>query len=486
MKRKYLKFLVCIALLLSPYFALAQSSGYEYSPTFKAEPDSAGLTIGVSNVEHEPNFKVIEDMDKYWSSSSEMINLDQAISGDLLEILSAKGISVRGPFKSNKIPKAEKKVIDFLLVPKVQILASAEPVYRLKDVRVDVKGTFTLELKDPAKFETFWSTNVPFTVIKIEEPSFPWKKIGRIVWADPNTVNTINDEKILKSIEQVQLSHGSAEDVAKGIKKQYPDLMDALAKVINPEEMKSLKNQIANQTIPSVESTKENQVQKTIEPYVPSFSYTPTASRSPAAQGISFAVAKPSPVVSDIADKLWMTELAHLKKIDSASGKFLWYTFAQFTNVGTKMRRDIAETLFAKGFAMQGPYEYYESIPAADKQKIDFYIVPKIELNFATRNVKKLSLLVTHVEVGGTITLEIRGMKNFDLLSTKTLPLVKFEVVSETDESYSVEQKFNLIMNDVVKGVEKQYPSLIKGISALIDPQEMRLFKKGSAGKTGY
>ncbi|MFH1654916.1 MAG: hypothetical protein ABIE74_12820 [Pseudomonadota bacterium] len=475
MTKKYLVSLVCVILFISP---VAQSAKYvanfQYKPDFQNPPDSAGLTIAVGKAEYKSG---MQDM---WYNSPEFVSLDQAIKDDLSEILKAKGFSVKGPFTSKKISKSQRKTIDLLLVPTVELVTSTPPVYRLNDVKVEVKGKITLKLEDVATHEIIWSSSIPFpliTSLECKDPSF-WNKINQINWQDPSVIKTIDDEKVLKNIASVDLKPEVMNDVARGLEKQYPDLMASMAKMLDPEEIKALKKETQAPVTPSF--------MEKVEPYVATFAYKPLAQKAPGSQGVSFAVAKITPTPSETPDQLWRDELSLFGKIDQAGDKMFWYSFAQFTNMGTKLRRDIAELLFAKGFKVRGPFDYYEAISPADKKSIDYYLIPKIEMMFTTRDVKKASSITTHVEVGATITMEIRDMKNFALLLMKKTAPIKIDLVCITGTTYEAENKYNYIMNETVRGIEQQYSALMSDISKLLASQEIKPHKKQSQGKTGY
>ncbi|MFH1830605.1 MAG: hypothetical protein ABH871_07505 [Pseudomonadota bacterium] len=228
---------------------------------------------------------------------------------------------------------------------------------------------------------------------------------------------------------------------------------------------------------------------ETVEPYVPQFSYAPNPQNAPDSAGVTFAVGMPSCFPSSVPNQLWINELKSTGKLDPASNKLFWFAFPQFVNLPFKMRRDVAELLYAKGFGIKGPYESSNAIPAADKKAIDLYLTPKINLTFTLRDVNKWLSGAENIEVNGAVGLEIRDMGSSELLWTKEVPLTKIELVWEMNRTYFVETKFNTIMNAVAKGIEQQYSAIMSGISNAIDPQEMRALKKSgeaTRGKTGY
>lgn len=234
---------------------------------------------------------------------------------------------------------------------------------------------------------------------------------------------------------------------------------------------------------------------KDVEPYVATFAYTPSKEKAPNSQGITVAVARASFLASKtpVNDELWVYQLKLIGKVDPSTGETLWFAFPQFYNLSAGIRRGVAELLFAKGISVRGPYESYESIPAADKKAIDLYFIPKIKLEFAeSSNLYKRGdgTVDTDVEVNGTILLEAQNMTTRESLWTRTVPLEKIVFISRMPSTgFSAIYRFNSIMNEVAKGIERQFQTLMTSVSGSIDPQELRSLKKGGAagkGKTGY
>ena len=233
----------------------------------------------------------------------------------------------------------------------------------------------------------------------------------------------------------------------------------------------------------------KDEAKKEVEPYVATFAYAPPTEKAPNSQGITCAVAKTSFFPCDVSDELWLNELKITGKADRSTDKMLWFAFPQFDNLAAKLRKDVAELLFAKGFRVRGPYASYEEIPPTDRNAIDFFFAPKMALTFTLRDKTKRGYSNTDIEVNGTITLEVQDMRTRELLWTIKTPLKKIVFASQNKMPYLVDDKFNSIMNEVVKGIEQQYPALMSSMSDSIDPREIRALKKSGAshkGKTGY
>lgn len=145
-----------------------------------------------------------------------------------------------------------------------------------------------------------------------------------------------------------------------------------------------------------------------IEPYVAQFHYTPTAHQAPGAAAVTFAVAKVDFFAAKVSPSgLWTDQLRAIQRLVEPDGTMAWFAFPQVANLPAQFRRAIAELLFASGFRIKGPYETFDAIPAADKKGIDFYLTPKIKLEFTVSPVKKPGTMTEKVDVTGAVILEI-------------------------------------------------------------------------------
>lgn len=225
------------------------------------------------------------------------------------------------------------------------------------------------------------------------------------------------------------------------------------------------------------------------EKYTPSLTYTPPSSAAANSAGVTFAIGSLSYWPADVPSDLWMQELVPIKKI--YNGKMIWSTFPQFGNLDEALKQDFQKILMAKGFNIRGPFDSYDLIPYADKKGVDLYLTSTLGLTFALNDEKWEDQVysVGNVTVDGKITLELREIVTRELMWTKTIPLAKIEFPYRIRGPYQVEGKFNIIMNETVKGLEKQYPDLTATISKLIDPEETRIIKKQAQelkSKKGY
>ena len=180
---------------------------------------------------------------------------------------------------------------------------------------------------------------------------------------------------------------------------------------------------------------------KNVDPYVAAFPYAPSAEKAPNSQGITVAIAKPSFFAAKVpeGDETWAHQIRILNKVDPSTGEMLWFAFPQFQNLTIKFRKDVAEIVFAKGFKVRGPYESWETIPAADRSAIDLYFIPKMKLVF-TQQAKKWKrgdeTMDTDIAVDGTITIE--ALSHIAQTSARSDPRSRFAAAASFAAGYSL------------------------------------------------
>lgn len=226
--------------------------------------------------------------------------------------------------------------------------------------------------------------------------------------------------------------------------------------------------------------------------YVANFDYTPDTQAAPGSAGVTFATVK-------VAYK--------------SDPKVLWITFPQFANLDKAIEQDLPELLTAKGVSVRGPFDSYDLIPFSDKKDIDLLLVPTLELSVTLKDKKEKVMestwtgqprvfnLTGNAEISGKMNLELRETVTRELMWAKSIPFaytfsysqrIPSRVEGEEVETHYVKGvpvNNALIMDDVAKGMEKEYPNLMTTISKLIDPEEMKVIKKQCQelkGKRGY
>ncbi|MCX5705975.1 MAG: hypothetical protein NTZ92_07965 [Candidatus Omnitrophica bacterium] len=227
--------------------------------------------------------------------------------------------------------------------------------------------------------------------------------------------------------------------------------------------------------------------------YVANFNYTPDFQGAPGSTGVIFA----------IANLTYRTD----------DEKVLWFTYPQFINLGKSIKDDLPELLIAKGFSVQGPFDSLDLISYSDKKAIDLWLVPVMGLSITLKDRKAevesiwaappVYILSGNAEVSGKINLELREVVTHELMWSKSIPFTNTFHYSLRIPGYrQIRQKveggtwtdvtpfdYALIMNDVAKEVEQQYPNLMATIAKLIEPEEMRIIKKQAQelkSKKGY
>lgn len=214
--------------------------------------------------------------------------------------------------------------------------------------------------------------------------------------------------------------------------------------------------------------------------YAANFNYIPESQVAPGSAGVTFAVGSPVYLSGGALNDLWLQELVAIKKVSNKpDAKIPWSSFSQFDNLDKALKDNLSALLLAKGFNVRGPYDSYDLIPYPDKKDTDLYLVPTLDLTLAINKEEwSGALLSGEVEVSGKAIFELREIVTRELMWAKSIPFTKFTFPYSIRGSYHVENKFNLIMNEVAKGVEQQYPNLMATISKLIYPEEMQIIKK--------
>ena len=218
-------------------------------------------------------------------------------------------------------------------------------------------------------------------------------------------------------------------------------------------------------TTPS--SQQEAVTSEEIVKYVANFDYTPASQAAPNSAGITFAVGKTT------------------YKSDT---KVPWIAFPQFDNLDKTIEQDLSKLLTAKGFSVRGPFDSYDLIPFSDKQAVDLYLSPTMELSVILEDQRidtviesnfALLYATANVKIRGKINLELREIVTRELMWTKNIPLTKFEFPYRA-RTYPGHPSYDykIIMNDVAKGIEQQYPNLMTAIYKSLAPKEMRIIKK--------
>lgn len=211
------------------------------------------------------------------------------------------------------------------------------------------------------------------------------------------------------------------------------------------------------------------------EPYIAKFDYTPDAQAAPDSSGVAFTVSNGS--------------------YKTNSKDMLWFTYPQFAGLENGIKSDLGDIIIAKGFSVRGPFGSYDLIPYSDKKNIDMLLVPQIELHIKIKDQKSeveniwaappVDILAGNVEVSGKVTVELREIATLVLMWAKSVPFEEFQFSYRVRNCPFYNEKHRIvfdlkpiIMTDVAKGVESQYPEIMAAIASLIDAEEMNIIKK--------
>lgn len=225
---KFLILLSCIFMLAGcapaptsnqNYMPTRYVASFDYSPPAQEAVQKSPVALTVGKVVFEYVGK------RPWLHAPQFANLEKAVAEDLPEILTAKGFSVRGPFDSyDLIPYADKKAIDFLLLPVVTPLV-AMPEIPETPIKVTVK--MRLELREIMTRELMWSKSLTFAEFEVSIYS---------VW------HSYTSDKG-KIVDAVFAPEALENLMAKEMEKQYPVLMETFYTLMDPEEMTIHKKQ---------------------------------------------------------------------------------------------------------------------------------------------------------------------------------------------------------------------------------------------------
>lgn len=227
----------------------------------------------------------------------------------------------------------------------------------------------------------------------------------------------------------------------------------------------------------STSSAMAKSSQEEVNKYVANFNYTPASQAAPGSVGVTFAVGN----------------------VNYQSGsKTPWFSAPQFANLDKAIKEDLSKLLTAKGFTVRGPFDSYDLIPYSDKKAVDLYLTPTVEMSIVHKDTKAAPggiaswTYTGNIEISGKINLALREIVTVELMWSKSIPFTKVEFPYSIPNQRTFDYNafpYNLIMNDVAKGIEKQYPDLMAAFWKLIDPEEMQIIKKQAQelkSKKGY
>ncbi len=201
---------------------------FQFTPPNNSTPGSAEVTfaiVGASFTDKEP-----------WTQEWPLPVFSERMSLDFQQILSARGYTVRGPFKLyDEMAFPDKKGSDLVLEPSldvqlektttdhstnINLLSSSKDTYNLSGEGI-LSGRVTLALLESLSKERMWFKSIELTPV-----SFKWE--SNKDYKSPNAY--IENRDISKPLGQA-------------LENIYKQIMEASWKYLDPEEMKIVKRQ---------------------------------------------------------------------------------------------------------------------------------------------------------------------------------------------------------------------------------------------------
>lgn len=201
---------------------------FDYSPPEGAKPAAANVTFAVVDTNYPqliPAFQLF----------------GRNMSQDFFEILTARGYTVRGPFRTyDEITYTDKKGSDLVLIPDLQISGDASnlrwsPSFGAAllgqsgytgEGQLVINGRVTLVVAESLSHEKMWtkSVDLPPLTVQVDETRM-YKQPG------------IPVEMLLQS------ENGLYNDIAKALETEYKGILERAYAYLDPDEMQIVKRQ---------------------------------------------------------------------------------------------------------------------------------------------------------------------------------------------------------------------------------------------------
>lgn len=214
---------------------------FDFTPPSQAQTTSAEVTFGIVS----PSYSKKEDWIHHWPFNKFCENM----AADFQELLSARGFTIRGPFKSyEEMTYPDKKGADLILEPslEVDVAVPSESVryeehivflgthqYTLSG-DVVLRGRVTLSIAESLSKERMWfkSIELPQTVLRWQgTKKRPMLKASDGSYVLPANVRIDLDDP------------GFTQAIGKPIEDFYIEVLQTAWKHLEPEEMRIIKKQ---------------------------------------------------------------------------------------------------------------------------------------------------------------------------------------------------------------------------------------------------
>lgn len=200
---------------------LRYTPSFNYSPPKQANPGATDVTFAVIDASNPPAFPLFQQ-------------LAQSLSRDLLAILTARGYTMRGPFRTfDDMTFPDKKGSDLILIPELKIQADDSgiawsPIYggvfQGKGILI-ITGSVNLVVEESLSGEKMWVKNfdIPRATIPVET-----------IYGYPGRTSV---QVLLEKEGQIY------NDIAKALEAQYKPILERTYQYLDPEEMQIVKTQ---------------------------------------------------------------------------------------------------------------------------------------------------------------------------------------------------------------------------------------------------
>ena len=201
---------------------------FQFTPPTNATAGSAEVTFAIVGASYAENTK--------WTEEWPFPDFSDRMALDFQQILSARGFTVRGPFKSfDEMTYPDKKGSDLVLEPKLDVKFEKKTTKEDKNVNIllssldsytlsgegTITGRVTISLLESLSKERMW-----FKSIELSPISFVWTSSKEYKYPG----SPVENRDISKPLGQA-------------LEKIYKQIMETSWKYLDPEEMKIVKKQ---------------------------------------------------------------------------------------------------------------------------------------------------------------------------------------------------------------------------------------------------
>lgn len=205
--------------------------------------------------------------------------------------------------------------------------------------------------------------------------------------------------------------------------------------------------------------------------YTPIFDYSPPQQAKPAAANVTFAV---------------------------VGATFPGSTSTLFQQFTQNISQDFFEILTSRGYTVRGPFQTYDDITFPDKKGSDLILMPELQINWDTRNLRwepsfGAALFGKSAYTGegnlvltGRINLVVAESLSHEKMWTKSVDIPPLTVRVDETAAYSIPnvpiqqllESEPSVYNPVAKALEMQYKIILDRANQYLDPDEMQIVKK--------